>query len=50
MIEEDQVSLQQEREVCAERGRELNRQLKAEEDAKAMKAQALQMLQQISSL
>lgn len=42
---EQQARLKLQREEAAERDRELNRQRKAEVDAKAMKAQALQMLQ-----
>lgn len=42
---EQQARLKQQRDEAAERDRELNRQRKAEIDAKAMKAQALQMLQ-----
>lgn len=42
---EHQARLKQQREEAAERDRELNRQRKVEAEAKAMKAQALQMLQ-----
>ncbi|SEA22928.1 DUF2058 domain-containing protein [Alkalimonas amylolytica] len=42
---EQQARLDQQRAEAAERDRELNRQRKAEQDAKAMRAQALQMLQ-----
>jgi len=42
---ERQARLRQQREDAAERDRELNRQRKAQAEAKAMKAQALQMLQ-----
>lgn len=42
---DQQARLKQQQEEAAERDRELNRQRKAEVEAKAMKAQALQMLQ-----
>ncbi|MCA1777894.1 MAG: DUF2058 domain-containing protein [Xanthomonadaceae bacterium] len=42
---EHQARLKQQREEAAVRDRELNRQRKAEAEAKAMKAQALQILQ-----
>ncbi|MGX5914447.1 DUF2058 domain-containing protein [Aliidiomarina sp. Khilg15.8] len=46
LVDEDKERIRQERAEQAARDLELNRQRKAEEDTKALKAQALQMLQQ----
>lgn len=45
-VSEETLRVQQQQAERAERDRELNRQRKAEEDAKALRAQAMQMLQQ----
>lgn len=46
LVDNDKERLLREREEQTARDRELNRQRKAQEDAKALKAQAMQMIQQ----